>query len=130
VTFDPKWGGPDQPVAFSTLDDWSKRTEEGIKYYSGTAVYNKTFDLPSVPATETKVALGSVAVMAEVTLNGQNRLIGDLRLPKEQRVAQLTETTGFQFYTPGARLFPSGLLGPVTLQTAGMITIQPTGIKK
>jgi hypothetical protein len=153
VTFDPKWGGPAQPVAFSTLDDWSKRTEEGIKYYSGTAVYNKTFDLPSVPATETKVALGSVAVMAEVTLNGQNlgvtwcppwqvtipagvlrptgnkleikvanlwpnRLHKDKELPKEQRVAQLTEMTGFQFNT---RLLPAGLLGPVTIQSTEII---------
>ena len=24
VTFDPKWGGLEKPVAFSTLDDWSK----------------------------------------------------------------------------------------------------------
>ncbi len=30
VTFDPKWGGPEKPVAFAALDDWSKRTEEGI----------------------------------------------------------------------------------------------------
>ncbi|HWI56874.1 MAG TPA: glycosyl hydrolase, partial [Bacillota bacterium] len=34
VTFDPKWGGPTQPVTFSALDDWSKRPEEGIRFYS------------------------------------------------------------------------------------------------
>lgn len=72
VTFDPKWGGPDKPVAFSTLEDWSKREEDGIKYYSGTAVYEKTFDLPSIPLKETCLNLGRVAVMAEVTLNGKN----------------------------------------------------------
>ena len=149
VTFDPKWGGPAKPVAFSTLDDWSKREEEGIRYYSGTAVYEKTFDAPSVPAKETCLDLGRVAVMAEVVLNGKNlgvtwcppwqvtippgvlrktgnkleikvanlwpnRLIGDYRLPKEQRVAQLTETKT-QFYKPDAPLLASGLLGPVRI---------------
>ncbi len=46
VSFDPAWGGPEE-VVFESLDDWSTRPEEGIRYYSGTAVYKKTFDLPS-----------------------------------------------------------------------------------
>jgi len=151
VTFDPKWGGPAKPVAFGTLYDWSKRAEEGIRYYSGTAVYEKTFDVPSVPVKETCLDLGRVAVMAEVTLNGRNlgvtwcppwqvtiptgvlrptgnkleikvvnlwpnRLIGDYRLPKEKRVAQLTESKT-QFYKPDAPLLTSGLLGPVRIMS-------------
>ena len=48
VAFDPRWGGPEK-VAFDKLQDWSKRPEEGIRYYSGTAVYRKTFHLD--PAT-------------------------------------------------------------------------------
>ena len=46
VSFDPKWGGPKEPVTFEKLDDWTQRAEPGIKYFSGTAVYTKTFDLP------------------------------------------------------------------------------------
>jgi hypothetical protein len=46
VEFDPRWGGP-ASVEFSELVSWSKRPEPGIRYYSGTAVYVKTFDVPS-----------------------------------------------------------------------------------
>ena len=44
VAFNPEWGGPDQ-VTFDSLLDWTSRSEPGIKYYSGTAVYQKTFAL-------------------------------------------------------------------------------------
>ncbi len=49
VAFDPKWGGPEK-ITFEALDDWSRRPEPGIKYYSGTAIYAKTFDLPRAVA--------------------------------------------------------------------------------
>lgn len=42
VSFDPKRGGPTK-VVFEKLEDWSKHPEAGIKYYSGTATYLKTF---------------------------------------------------------------------------------------
>ncbi|WP_254562841.1 glycosyl hydrolase [Dyadobacter diqingensis] len=43
VSFDPKWGGPVSTV-FDELISWTDKNEEGIKYYSGTAVYHKQFD--------------------------------------------------------------------------------------
>jgi hypothetical protein len=42
VELDPKWGGPER-ITFDTLQDWSTRSEPGIKYYSGIATYRKTF---------------------------------------------------------------------------------------
>ena len=45
VHFDPKWGGP-ETAQFDSLVSWPTRPEPGIKFYSGTAVYEKTFDLP------------------------------------------------------------------------------------
>src|SRR5208283_4238088 len=44
VVFDPKWGGPAN-VTFDKLEDWSKRAEEGIKHYSGSATYRTIFQL-------------------------------------------------------------------------------------
>jgi hypothetical protein len=72
VRFDPKAGGPGD-VTFAALDDWAKRPEEGIKYYSGTAIYTTTFTADPSPADSVcMLDLGSVEVMAEVTLNGKN----------------------------------------------------------
>jgi hypothetical protein len=70
VSFDPKWGGPEQ-IVFDTLEDWSKRPEPGIKYYSGKAVYRTAFDAPTATVQEhCSLSLGKVKDMASVELNG------------------------------------------------------------
>lgn len=72
VSFDPKWGGP-QKILFPRLDDWSKRPEPGIRYYSGKAVYRTTFDVAADPAKGCCfVSLGRVKNMAWVKLNGRD----------------------------------------------------------
>jgi hypothetical protein len=75
VSFDPKWGGPAAPVTFGQLEDWSKRSEEGIRYYSGTATYRTVFQSKKQELeSKSKIFLdlGRVAVMAEVKLNGKD----------------------------------------------------------
>lgn len=76
VKFNPQWGGPKAAVKFSALDDWSKRAEPGIKFYSGTAAYSTTFDFPK-PATGNRqpaiyLSLGTVKELARVRLNGSD----------------------------------------------------------
>jgi len=150
VSFNPDWGGP-RSVVFEQLEDWTKRAEEGIRYYSGTATYRKQFELTAPEAHKLKSSafldLGTVRNLARVRLNGRdlgvvwtapwrveitravkagandleievvnlwpNRLIGDARLPKEQR---RTVTNVEKFNKPGTVLLQSGLLGPVTVQ--------------
>jgi hypothetical protein len=72
VDFSLDKGGPGE-VTFDKLADWSKRPEAGIKYYSGTAVYQNNFVAPPLPAnTKWMLDLGAVEVMAEVKLNGND----------------------------------------------------------
>jgi hypothetical protein len=72
VSFDPQWGGPDK-VVFTTLTDWTRRPEDGIRYYSGTAVYRKQFHVPSgESARRMFLDLGSVQNVARVKLNGRS----------------------------------------------------------
>lgn len=72
VHFDPKWGGPEQ-ATFASLDDWSKRPEDGIRFYSGIATYRKKFTAPAAkPGERQFLDLGNVAVMASVAINGHD----------------------------------------------------------
>jgi hypothetical protein len=147
VSFDPKWGGP-ASAPFDSLVSWTTRPEPGIKFYSGTAVYRKTFELPGdSKGKPVWLDLGEVRELAEVKLNGQscgiawaspfcvdlsralkpgvnqleievvnfwpNRIIGDQSLPEAQRLTK----TNIRKLTAKTPLVPSGLLGPVRLQT-------------
>ncbi len=161
VAFDPKWcypkpsteeGEKGATVTFDKLVDWTQRPEEGIKFYSGKAVYRKSFDVPGLTARSPgKIYLefGAVHDLAEVRLNGKNlgvvwtapwrveitgavkpvgneleidvvnlwpnRLIGDGRLPPEQRRTK----TNRDSYDKGKHpLLPSGLIGPVRVLQA------------
>jgi hypothetical protein len=84
VRFDPKMGGPAQPVNFSELTDWSKNPNATISHYSGTATYTQSFrwqppkqlkkqkgQLSGAPSTQVYLDLGTVANLAEVRVNGQ-----------------------------------------------------------
>ena len=78
VTFDATWFYPDSgtggKVRFDALEDWSKRPEEAVRYYSGIAVYRKTFDLPSSTSNPKPVylSLGEIKSVARVRLNGRD----------------------------------------------------------
>jgi hypothetical protein len=70
VTFDPALGGPGK-VTFNQLTDWALHSIEGIKYYSGTAVYQQTFNFTPTSGS-VFLDLGTVKVMARVWLNGND----------------------------------------------------------
>jgi hypothetical protein len=82
VSFDPKWGGPEY-VEFAQLTDWTTNADEGIKFYSGTAVYRTKFDLSASALSAAKekifLDLGKVCDVATVRLNGKE--LGTLWTP-------------------------------------------------
>jgi hypothetical protein len=70
VSFDSKSGGPANPVFFDHLEDWSKHSDSSIRYYSGTATYNKTFSWNKTPTQHhVWLNLGEIANIAEVKVN-------------------------------------------------------------
>jgi hypothetical protein len=75
VHFDPKWGGPES-ARFDSLVSWPTRPEPGIKFYSGTATYEKTFTLADSSLitrhSSLFLDLGEVHELAEVRVNGQS----------------------------------------------------------
>ncbi|HQE28163.1 MAG TPA: glycosyl hydrolase [Phycisphaerae bacterium] len=72
VSFDPRWGGPASTV-FEKLVDWTTRSEDGIKYYSGLATYRKTFNLAdAISSRPLYLDLGVVKNIARVRLNGKD----------------------------------------------------------
>ena len=72
LTFDTHLGGPKQPI-YDVLTDWSKSSNDSVKYYSGIASYERSFDCPKDPkAKRIFIDLGRVKNMASVYLNGQN----------------------------------------------------------
>ncbi len=53
------------------LTDWTKNENDSIKYYSGTAVYTKTIQVPKVKSGEKVfLDLGNLIAMAKVKVNG------------------------------------------------------------
>ena len=73
VSFGPM--GPSQPVKFDQLIPWNEHDNDDIKYYSGSATYQTTFELPATLVTKDQpliLDLGNVEVMARIRLNGQD----------------------------------------------------------
>ena len=71
VRFAPGWGAPESAV-FERLIPWNEHPQDGIKFFSGTAVYRKRFRLTEGQARRPiRLQLGQVKHLAQVKLNGQ-----------------------------------------------------------
>ena len=145
VTFDPARGGPDQPVTFRSLGSWTERPEPGVQNYSGPASYRVAFNWTASAPRRVWLALGRVASLAEVTLNGQPcgvawtppyrvEVTGALRPGTNELILTVVNTWANRLigdqalpadrritwsFGPnrfaGKPLLPAGLLGPVQL---------------
>ncbi len=113
VSFDPKWGGPEN-VVFDQLTDWITRPEKGIRYYSGIAIYRKNFNFP-VPVTADKnkrfyLDLGEVKNIARVRLNGHD--LGVVwTAPWKVDITRIVKQQGNLLEIDVANLWPNRLIG-------------------
>ncbi|MHC4799872.1 MAG: glycosylhydrolase-like jelly roll fold domain-containing protein, partial [Planctomycetota bacterium] len=112
VKFDPEWGGPES-VVFDKLQDWTKRPEEGIKYYSGKATYHKTFDLPELLRESNRkihLNLGKLNNVAQVRLNGKD--LGIVwTAPWNVDITRAVLSTGNNLEIEVVNLWPNRLIG-------------------
>ena len=73
VSFPRGWGAPDL-ATFERLISWTNSDDDGIKYFSGRAVYRKNFTMMRTDLDENaylELDLGVVHRVARVTLNGR-----------------------------------------------------------
>jgi len=122
VAFDPKWGGPER-IVFDRLEDWSKRPEAGIRYYSGRAVYSRVFDLPAAGAVSagSKIVLdlGTVKDLARVRLNGKD--LGVVwTAPWRVEITAAARARDNRLEIEVANLWPNRLIGDEELPDDGV----------
>lgn len=73
IAFDPQMGGPNETVTFASLSDWTNSADPRIKYYSGTAVCQSTFEMDKVSKRHTyKLGIPLLHAAAEVIVNGKS----------------------------------------------------------
>jgi len=123
VAFDPKWGGPAK-VVFDKLVDWTTRAEEGIRYYSGTATYHKTFNLPKALRQGRKrlyLDLGRLKNVACVRLNGKD--LGVVwTAPWRVEITAAVKAGGNRLEIDVVNLWPNRLIGDAKLPAAKRLT--------
>lgn len=143
VSFDPDWGGP-ASVVFEVLTDWTQHSNPGIKYYSGTAVYKQTFDIPEgvladlfIDDSQNHVErineqpsefsgrnrfyldLGAVKNMARIHLNGNN--LGTLwTTPWRLEITDVLKPKGNILEIEVVNLWPNRLIGDEQLPEDGI----------
>ena len=147
VQFDTAFGGPLKPLNWTTLQDWSLQTDEGVKYYSGTAAYTNSFAWDA-PAAGKRVwlKLGNLHNIAAITINGVDcgaawtapyrvEITKAIRQGNNSLRIEVTNTWGNRligdhsgtkktvtwttapYRLEGKPLEKAGLLGPVTIET-------------
>ena len=144
VEFLNRDGSTLKKAGFGKLQGFEKSADPDIRYFSGTAVYSKTFEFYGNGSGQYILDLGKVFNMAHVYLNGvdlglawkvpyrldvsEALMDGDNRLEvrvinswvnrligDEQPGAARSTYIAYRQYWPEDELLPSGLLGPVRI---------------
>ena len=122
VHFDPKWGGPDH-LEMSELKSWIRFEEPGIKYYSGTASYTKSFDLTTqeIEGKQVILDLGNVQEMASVKINGEQLQV-IWSAPFRFDISRFVKAGSNKLEVEVVNLWPNRLIGDAGLPDAQRLT--------
>lgn len=152
LAFQPNRGAPATPQPLTAFQDWSLSTDAGVRFFSGTATYRTTIQQPYTTSGRTILSLTDLHEICTVRINGKlagtlwarpyridisnsltpgsnqielevtnlwpNRIIGDAQ-PGETRTYTQTNIRKYRANSP---LLPSGLIGPVTLESEPAVT--------
>ena len=113
VVFQPGRGAP-AATRLEHLHSFSEHGEAGIRYFSGTSTYTKSFQLPKgvKPGAALQLDLGQVGDVAEVRVNG--RLMGTVwRAPFRLDIGPATQAGANTLEVRVANLWVNRLIGDV-----------------
>lgn len=124
VAFQAERSAPAEPIVFEDLVSWTERSEEGIKYFSGTASYQSTFHLDSEQlqaGKSTLLDLGRVKNLAEVFVNGES--LGVLwRAPFQVDITSALKSGENQLEIRVTNLWGNRLIGDESLPEEQRVT--------
>ena len=121
LSFPSGWGAP-ASVPVEHFQSWTESTDPGIRYFSGTAVYRTSLQIPSgfiVPGKQLWLQLGQLREIATVLVNG--RAVDTLwREPFAARIDPLIHSGDNTVEIKVTNLWPNRLIGD----------LQPTATEK
>ena len=106
------------------MHDWTQRPEDGIRHYSGTAVYHATFALDAAPAQGERLLLdlGVVHEIASVRLNGVDLGVVWTR-PARVDINKAAHRGNNELEITVVNLWPNRLIGDEALPEAQRFTV-------
>ena len=124
LAFPPKRGAPES-VTLTNLISWTDSADAGVKYFSGTATYRTTFDMPSTKLTTQGarlfLTLGNVRVMARVKVNGQDCGVA-WRPPFRVEITGAARTGANALEIQVANQWPNRMIGDAALPAEQRLT--------
>jgi hypothetical protein len=109
VSFDPKYGGPEL-VQFDKLVLWNTHTDLKIRYYSGTATYDNTFNIDPSNEQQIFLDLGEMYNVAEVFINGKSAGVW-WQPPFSRDITELIQRGENHLQIKVVNLWPNRLIG-------------------
>ena len=147
IRFQSGRGAPAGELPVAAFKSWTESDQPGVRYFSGTATYSTTVPVHRKQGERVRLRLRDVHEVCTVSVNGKeagtiwampyvlditdllndgenrlelavtnlwpNRIIGDAQPSARERFTH----TNIRKYTADSPLLPSGLIGPVVLET-------------